>query len=49
MWGTEPYWGLGDDWDPDRPLTDRHKELRATLIDLCAQAAEDETKEPIPQ
>lgn len=34
MWGSEPYWGLGYDWDPDWFLTDRQKELRAKLIDL---------------
>jgi alkylation response protein AidB-like acyl-CoA dehydrogenase len=37
MWGSEPFWGLGYDWDPDWVLTDRQKELRATLIDLCEQ------------
>ena len=31
MWGSEPFWGLGYDWDPDWVLTDRHKELRAKL------------------
>ena len=35
MWGSEPFWGLGYDWDPDWVLTDRQKELRATLIELC--------------
>ena len=30
MWGSEPFWGLPYDWDPDWMLTDRHKELRAT-------------------
>jgi alkylation response protein AidB-like acyl-CoA dehydrogenase len=35
MWGSEPYWGLGYDWDPDWFFTDRQKELRATLIELC--------------
>jgi alkylation response protein AidB-like acyl-CoA dehydrogenase len=35
MWGSEPYWGLSYDWDPDWMLTDKHKELRATLIELC--------------
>jgi alkylation response protein AidB-like acyl-CoA dehydrogenase len=35
MWGSEPFWGLGYDWDPDWILTDRQKELRATLIELC--------------
>jgi alkylation response protein AidB-like acyl-CoA dehydrogenase len=37
MWGDEPFWGLGYDWDPDWVLTDRQQELRATLIELCAQ------------
>jgi alkylation response protein AidB-like acyl-CoA dehydrogenase len=37
MWGAEPYWGLGYDWDPDWLLTERHRELRSTLIDLCQQ------------
>jgi hypothetical protein len=59
-WGSEPYRGLGYDWDPDWMLTGRQKELRATLIELCqeegkralverllAQAAEEQTKEPI--
>ena len=35
MWGSEPYWGLGYEWDPDWVYTDRQKELRATLIELC--------------
>src|SRR6476659_7842201 len=35
MWGSEPFWGLGYEWDPDWVYTDRQKELRATLIDLC--------------
>ena len=34
MWGAEPFWGLGYDWDPDWVLTDRQKELRSTLIEL---------------
>jgi alkylation response protein AidB-like acyl-CoA dehydrogenase len=44
MWGSEPFWGLGYDWDPDWVLTDRHKELRATLIDLCQQEMRDNAK-----
>jgi len=44
MWGAEPYWGLGYDWDPDWVLTDRHKELRATLIELCQQEMRDNAK-----
>ena len=35
MWGGEPFWGLGYEWDPDWVLTERQKELRATLIELC--------------
>ena len=35
MWGGEPFWGLGYDWDPDWVYTDRQKELRAELIELC--------------
>src|SRR5258707_14589099 len=53
MWGSEPFWGLGYEWDPDWVLTDRHKELRATLIDLCqwemrenAKRSDDELKFP---
>ena len=34
-WAGEPFWGLGYEWDPDWILTDRQKELRATLIELC--------------
>jgi alkylation response protein AidB-like acyl-CoA dehydrogenase len=35
LWGDNPFWGLGYDWDPDWVLTDRQKELRASLIELC--------------
>ena len=37
MWGGEPFWGLGYEWDPDWVLTDRQQELRTTLINLCEQ------------
>jgi alkylation response protein AidB-like acyl-CoA dehydrogenase len=36
-WGGQPFWGLGYEWDPDWLLTARDRELRETLIDLCAQ------------
>ena len=36
-WGGGPFWGLGYDLDPDWVLTERQKELRAKLIDLCEQ------------
>ena len=35
QWGAEPFWGLGYEWDPDWVYTDRQKELRAKLIELC--------------
>jgi len=36
-WGSEPWWGLDQDWDPDWTLTDRQRKLRQELIDLCEQ------------
>jgi alkylation response protein AidB-like acyl-CoA dehydrogenase len=36
-WGGEPFWGLGYEWDPDWVYTDRQKDLRAKLIELCEQ------------
>jgi alkylation response protein AidB-like acyl-CoA dehydrogenase len=44
MWGSEPFWGLGYDWDPDWLLTERQKELRSTLIELCQQEMRDNAK-----
>jgi alkylation response protein AidB-like acyl-CoA dehydrogenase len=35
MWGSEPFWGLGSDWDPDWVLTLAQLELRHQLIELC--------------
>ena len=35
MWGNEPFWGLGAEWDPQWLLTDRQKKLQADLIELC--------------
>jgi len=31
LWGKEPFWGLGFEWDPQWVLTDRQKELQAKL------------------
>jgi alkylation response protein AidB-like acyl-CoA dehydrogenase len=36
-WGSEPFWGLSGEWDPDWVLTDRQRELRDLLIELCEQ------------
>jgi len=35
MWGSEEFWGLGSEWDPQWVLTPSQKELQAKLIDLC--------------
>jgi alkylation response protein AidB-like acyl-CoA dehydrogenase len=35
MWGGEPFWGLGFEWDPQWVLTERQKALQARLIELC--------------
>ena len=52
-WGGEPFWGLGYEWDPDWVLTERQRELRDTLIELCekemranAKVSDDELKFP---
>ena len=36
LWGKEPFWGLGFEWDPQWILTDHQKKLQAKLIELCA-------------
>src|SRR5688500_10431145 len=43
-WGGEPFWGLGDDWDPDWGYTDRQTELRAELSELCEKEVRAEAK-----
>jgi alkylation response protein AidB-like acyl-CoA dehydrogenase len=35
MWGAEPFWGLGYEWDPQWVLTPAQQELQAKIIDLC--------------
>ena len=35
MWGKDPFWGLGYEFDPQWLLTDEQKKLQKTLIDLC--------------
>ena len=34
-WSSEPFWGLGYDWDPQWLLTDAQRQLQAELIELC--------------
>lgn len=35
MWGSEEFWGLGYEWDPQWLLTPEQKEIQGKLIDLC--------------
>ncbi|MEZ5923415.1 MAG: acyl-CoA dehydrogenase family protein [Hyphomicrobiaceae bacterium] len=35
MWGSEPFWGLGYEFDPQWLLSDSQKALQSKLIDLC--------------
>jgi alkylation response protein AidB-like acyl-CoA dehydrogenase len=35
MWGGEPFWGLGFEWDPQWLLDDEQKAIQARIIDLC--------------
>ena len=35
FWGSEPFAGLGFEWDPQWVLSDRQKELQRKLIELC--------------
>lgn len=35
IWGDEPYYGLGYDFDPQWYLTEEQKEIQRKLIDLC--------------
>src|SRR5947199_10485336 len=43
-WGGETFWGLGYEWDPDWLLTDRQRELRDLLIELCEKEMRDNAK-----
>ncbi len=46
-WGGEPFWGLGYEWDPEWVLTDRQRELRDLLIDLCEKEMRANAKEHV--
>jgi alkylation response protein AidB-like acyl-CoA dehydrogenase len=35
MWGSEPFWGLDYDWDPQWLLTSQQQDLQSRLIELC--------------
>ena len=44
MWGGEAFWGLGYEWDPEWVLTDRQRELRDLLLELCQTEMRDRAK-----
>ncbi len=35
QWGSENFWGLGYEWDPQWVLSEKQKQLQALVIDLC--------------
>ncbi len=35
MWGSEAFWGLGNEFDPQWILTPAQRDLQARLIDVC--------------
>lgn len=35
QWGSGPFWGISEDYDPDWFLTKQQKKLRADLIEIC--------------
>ncbi len=35
MWGKEPFWGLGNEFDPQWLLSEDQKKLQRMIIDLC--------------
>ncbi len=41
MWGSEEFWGVGYDWDPQWLLTPAQRELQAKLIELCQTTLRD--------
>ncbi len=44
-WGTEEFWGLAYDWDPQWILTPEQQGLQAALIDLCQTSMRDNAVE----
>jgi alkylation response protein AidB-like acyl-CoA dehydrogenase len=44
-WGTEDFWGLGFEWDPQWLLTDKQKDLQAKLIELSRTTLRDNAVE----
>ena len=48
MWGKEPFWGLGFEFDPQWLLSDEQKKLQKTLIDLCQTSMRENAVENHP-
>ncbi len=44
-WGSEEFWGVGFEYDPQWLLTDKQKELQAQLIDLARTTLRDNAVE----
>ena len=45
IWGSDPFWGLGYEWDPQWLLTPEQKNLQSKLIDLCQRTLRDNAVE----
>lgn len=45
IWGSDPFWGLGYEWDPQWLLTEEQRELQSKLIDLCRSTLRDNAVE----
>src|SRR4051812_763310 len=44
-WGTEEFWGLGFEFDPQWMLTDEQKAIQSKLIDLASTTLRDNAVE----
>jgi len=45
QWGTDEFWGLGYEWDPQWLFTPEQTKLQGRLIDLCASTLRDNAVE----
>ena len=48
-WGTEEFWGLGAEFDPQWLLTDEQKKIQALIIDLAQKEMRDNAIESEPK
>ncbi|MEE9291884.1 MAG: acyl-CoA dehydrogenase, partial [Acidobacteriota bacterium] len=40
-WGSEPFWGLGYEFDPQWLFTPAQRDLQSKLVDLCRRTLRD--------